>query len=46
MKTNETTRAPREAPDGGELTESWTRAKRHVSRGDFEKLSTAAMILE
>jgi hypothetical protein len=44
MRTNETSGNQRKASDGRELREFWTRAKRHMSRRDFEKLRFAAII--
>lgn len=44
MRTNETSGNQRKASDGRELREFWTRAKRHMSRRDFEKLRSAAII--
>ena len=44
MRTNEISGNRRKASDGRELREFWTRAKRHMSRRDFEKLRSAAII--
>lgn len=44
MRTNETSGNQRKASDGRELREFWTRAKRHMSWRDFEKLRSAAII--
>lgn len=44
MRTNETSGNRRKASDGREIREFWTRAKRHMSRGDFEKLRSDVTI--
>ena len=44
MRTSETSGNRRKASDGRELREFWTRAKRHMSRRDFEKLRSAAIV--
>lgn len=44
MRTSEISGNRRKASDGRELREFWTRAKRHMSRRDFEKLRSAAII--
>lgn len=44
MRTSEISGNRRKASDGRELREFWTRAKRHMSRRDFEKLRSDVTI--